>query len=189
MEEFNFMFGFYGLLLGFSVAAVTKGLATLLSLRRSLRPGLLTPLLGIFLLQDIATMWIFAWDTREHLSVNYIGIYGAIVVAMAYYFAATLAFPLRIGEGTDLDAHYWANKRFVLAALMLASGLTLVHAVRVEPDIFDWWGFWPLQAIYWLPLLALLFTRRKRLDTALLLFLVVGYLVEPLLELSAGMKT
>lgn len=188
MEEFNFFFGFYSLLLGLAVAAITRGLAMAVTFRDTARVGPLIPLLGIFLLQDLASVWIFAWDTREHLSVNYLSLYGAMVVAILYNFAAALAFPARVAEGTDLEAHYWSNKRLVFGAQMLASLLTLCHGVFVEPEVFDWWGFWPLQLIYWGPLLALLLTRNRRMDVGLLGFLVIGYLAEPTFEIAGWLQ-
>jgi hypothetical protein len=58
MDEFEFFFSFYGLLLSFSVALVVAGLTNVLGLRRRLRLSPLPVLLGIFLLQDMATLWV-----------------------------------------------------------------------------------------------------------------------------------
>ena len=184
MDSFNFFFSFYGLLLGFSVAAVVRGLAGILSTRRELTITALPALLGIFLLQDMATLWVFAWDTRAHLKVNYLSIYGAMVVATLYYVAAILAFPIKISRVQTLEKSYWHNKRLIWSAIIGGSFLATAHAASVgvfaeaQPVMF-----WVLQVIYWTPLVALLFTNSRKVDTALLGALVLGYLAEPLLEI------
>ena len=45
--------------------------------------------------------------------------------------------------------------------------------------------FWGLQTVYWVPLVALLFTKSRAVDTALLGALVLGYTAEPVLEIVA----
>ncbi len=186
MDSFEFFFSFYGLLLGFAVAMVVAGLAGIIALRSRLKISPLPVLLGIFLLQDMATLWVFAWDTREHLVVNYTNIYGAMVIASLYLMAATLAFPFGLDDSADVEAHYWENKRVVFGAIVAGSLLTLLHAVAVEALNPGSAVFWLLQLIYWGPLLALLFTRRRTVDLVLMSALVVGYLAEPMMELAGA---
>jgi hypothetical protein len=115
--------------------------------------------------------------------VNYANIYGGLVIASLYFVAATSAFPLGLDERADLEKHYWENKRLVLGAVMVASGLTLVHAIAVDAIALNSAISWLLQIIYWGPLVALLLTKQKIADVALLSLLVAGYLADPILEL------
>ncbi len=87
MTAFEFYFSFFGLLLGFSVAEVTSGLANALSARRRARIGWLTPMLALFILLDIASFWMFAWANREHLTIDWHTMFGGLVVAVTYYLA------------------------------------------------------------------------------------------------------
>jgi hypothetical protein len=183
MDSFEFFFSFYGLLLGLSVATVVVGLAGMVALRRRVKLSPLPVLLGIFLLQDIATLWVFAWETRESLTVSYANIYGAMIIAALYFMAASLAFPIGLTEDGDPESHYWDNKRLVFGAVIAGSMLTLVHAVSVDAIGITSLPSAVLQLIYWAPLVALLFSKWRRLDVALLAILVVGYLADPVLEL------
>ena len=183
MDSFEFFFSFYGLLLGFSVATVSVGLVSIVALRRQVKVAPLPILLGIFLLQDISTLWVFAWFARETLTISYANIYGAMLVATLYFMAASLAFPLGLSEQSDPKAHYWENKHLVLGAVAAGSLLTVIHGLLVDAISIASPLEWFLQLIYWLPLLALLFTKSKKVDLALLSFLIVGYLAEPLMDL------
>jgi hypothetical protein len=182
MDSFEFFFSFYGLLLGFSVATVSVGIVSIVALRGEVRITPLPILLGVFLLQDIATLWVFAWFARESLTVNYANIYGAMIVATLYFMAASLAFPLGLNEQSDPEAHYWKNKHLVLGAIAAGSALTTLHGLAVDAINLASPLTWILQAIYWTPLLALIFTRSKAADLSLLSLLVVGYLAEPIMD-------
>ena len=180
MDGFNFFFGFYGLMLGFSVAVVTSGLANLVSKPResSIR---LFMLVGIFMLLDLISLWVFAWDSRQYLGVDYPSLYAAMMIAIVYYFAAALIFPREFPEADILNV-YWENKRWLIVAVAIASGCTELHEIWYQPGALVQWHWWLMQATYWVPLTWLFFTRAERSDTILWLILVAGYLYEAIVE-------
>ena len=73
MSDFEFIFALFGLLLGLSLAEVLGGLAR--AIENRLRPsspariGLLTPLLGAFVILDLLSFWQAAWVVRETVGV------------------------------------------------------------------------------------------------------------------------
>ena len=55
------------MLLAMSLAEVLRGFAKAVKRSPGSRIGLLTPLLSLFLLYDMATFWLNAWSLRELL--------------------------------------------------------------------------------------------------------------------------
>ena len=65
MSVFEMVFNLVGLVLGFALVEVLSGLSRMLRLRGKARMGWLTPLLGIWVLADVATFWGIAWNFRD----------------------------------------------------------------------------------------------------------------------------
>ena len=176
MSAFEFYFSFFGLLLGFSVAEVTSGLANALNARRRVRIGWLTPLLALVILLDIASFWMFAWANREHVTIGWDTMFGGLVVAVTYYLAASLLFPRERDEWASLDEHYWAQKRMVLGGVATANIVLLGFTLFNFPPSSGDWVFVAWQLGYFVPLTALLISTREKADLALLAFMVGYYL-------------
>jgi hypothetical protein len=177
MGEFDFYFSFYGLLLSLSAATVIIRFADAIGERHGRAIGLLAPLLGTFVLLDITSFWIWAWRARASFEISYAYMYFGLAIAVAYFFSASQVFPKESGDWQSLEEHYWARKRYVLPGLIIANVAIFTHGVVVRGAVFSS-QFWLLQPFYWFPLVALLFTRRRWLDLALLtelsLFYVIG---------------
>ena len=177
MSGFEVYFSFFGLLLGLSVAQVANGIGHATATRKSVTFGVLTPLLAVFVLLDIASFWIWAWRARDVMEVTYGSINVGLIVALAYYIATVLLFPLPGGVWDKLDEHYWSNKRFVISGVMLANAVVVAHGLATRPELLTLPRFWLLQPIYWLPLIVLLFSRKKPVDVVSLGVLIIGYLL------------
>jgi hypothetical protein len=175
MDRFEFYFSFYGLLLGLSVAEVAGGCANALGARKAIRLGWLTPLLAIFVLLDISSFWIQAWRVRHQAAITYPAIFIGLAVALAYYLAAALVFPRQLSEWSDLDDHYAAHKRHVLGGVLFANTVVMAVAIAYRPEIFAQLGS-AQDILFYGPLTALLFTRSKLVDAALLVALILFYL-------------
>ena len=176
MSEFEFYFSFYGLLLGFSVAEVIGGLAKALNAQQEKRVGLLTLGTALFVLMDITSFWLFAWDQRESFAVGWAQMYGALFVAGTYYLAASLVFPEADADWVGTDAHYWAKKRRVFAGVLAANMAVLGWSLWRNPPALDDWLFYFWQFTYFAPLTALLFTRKRAVDLALIAALILFYI-------------
>lgn len=132
MSAFEFFFGFYGLLLGFSVAVVATGLVLAIQHRKTVRIGWLTPLLAVFVGLDIASFWDQAWTNFQHLPFSYGMLVAGLVIAVVYFIAASMVFPLKLEDVTSLDEHFWDNKKIVLLLLIVANMLGVVASVAAN---------------------------------------------------------
>ena len=175
MSPFEFYFSFYGLLLGLSVAQVAGGIGHAVVIRRDSRLGWLTPLLSLFVLLDVASFWVWAWGSRDTISIGYAAIYLGLVIALCYYLATVLMFPVRDGDWKDLDVHYWSNKRLVLAGIAVANIIVLAHAFATRDEPFSA-SFGIYQALYWIPIAIMLVSRWKLVDGLCLVILSGSYL-------------
>ena len=93
MDRFSFFFAFYGLVLGLGVTEVLKGFADFVRRRplRTIDPQ--TALLATFVFIDICATWIDAWTSLKGVSVDFAGLWAPILLATAYYLAASVVFP------------------------------------------------------------------------------------------------
>jgi hypothetical protein len=121
MSAFEFLFSFYGLVLGLSVAVLATGAARAFKHRRTRPVGWLTPLLAVFVALDIATFWDAAWVNYRSLPYSYGLLVGGLVDAVVYFIAAALVFPDDSDAPGPLDDHFWAHRRATLCLLILAN--------------------------------------------------------------------
>lgn len=177
MNDFEFLAGFFGVLLGLIIAQVAGKVAEAIDENRERPVGLLTSLLAVLVLCDVTGFWLWIWSTRTVITVSWQSVYVSTALAIIYYLAAALTFPRVAARWASYDEHYWARKRLVLGGILLVSVITLAgQLARQLPALNDWWFYW-YQLSYYLPMLALLFTRRRRLDIALLSWLLLTYVV------------
>ena len=174
MNEFEFYFSFYGLLLGLSAATLVVRFADVLGEHGKRRIGLLSPLLGTFVLLDLSSFWIWAWRARSFFEITYTQMYVGLVIAVAYFISASSVFPREGSDWGTLDEHYWDRKKVIVLGLTAANAMVVAHAAFARPEMFDR-EFIILQAAYWPPLFALLFTRKSLVDLILLSWLCFHY--------------
>lgn len=177
MSDFEFYFSYYGLLLGLSVAAVIGGLARALNERARARIGTLTPLLALFVLLDISSFWLSAWDQRETLRVGWVVLFSGLAVAGTYYLTASMVFPNRDDDWPSLDDHYWARKRWVIGGVLAINAVTMGLGFIERPPAWNDWLLYAWHIPYLGLLVGLLASRRRPLDLVLLGLAIVYYLV------------
>lgn len=177
MNDFEFLAGFFGVLLGLIIAQVAGKLADAIDEHRERPVGVLTSLLAAFVLCDVTGFWLWIWSAREVITVSWQSVILSTALAIIYYLAAALMFPRVPGRWANYDEHYWARKRLVLGGILGVSVVTLAgQLARRLPEVNDFW-FYPYQVGYYLPLTALLFTRRRWQDVALLSWLLLAYVI------------
>ena len=187
MDLFNFYFSFFGLLLGLSAAEVAGGFANAVQRRRSVPIGALTLVLALFVLIDLSSFWRWAWSNREFVSLKGLMIEASLLVTLPYYLAASLVFPRPGEERSSLDEHYWANKRFVVAGVLLANLMifafnTTHYGLPPTTALLAWVGL----LTFYIPLIALLFTRGKIIDLVLLAIMISHFVITNAYRLSGG---
>lgn len=177
MNDFEFLAGFFGVLLGLVIAQVAGKLAEAIDEHRERPVGLLTSLLAAFVLCDVTGFWLWIWSARTVITVSWSSVFVSTALAIIYYLAAALMFPRVAARWASYDEHYWARKRLVLGGILVVNTLTLAgQLARRLPELNDLW-FYPYQLGYFLPLTALLFTRRRWQDVALLSWLLLTYVI------------
>lgn len=93
MSAFEFLFSFYGLLLGLTMAEIVSGFSRALDARAQRPMGLILPLLTAVLVLHIAFQWGAAWRDFREVAFSFRFLFAAILMTLAYYFAATQLFP------------------------------------------------------------------------------------------------
>jgi hypothetical protein len=177
MGEFEFLFSFFGLLIGLTVAELATKFADAIDAHKRRPIGLLTPLLALFVLLDVTAFWLYAWSLRDFVHISWRTVFSALTIAILYFLAASLIFPRSEGDWKNLDEHYWARKRLVVAGVLAVNlPVFALQLSRVTPRLSDGWFFF-YQLPYYGALAAMLFTRSRRFDLALLAILIVNMLI------------
>ena len=135
MSAFEFLFSFYGLLLGLSIAEMAAGFSRTWDRRAVHAVGWLAPLLGLILLADLISFWTNAWHLRDRVEVSYILAFSAAIITLLYYFAATQVFP-RDGSNVPPDEHVMAHRKAVVAAAILSNVL-----ITIGVNLMDGFSF------------------------------------------------
>jgi hypothetical protein len=185
MGPFDFVFTLFGLLLGFTLIQVLGGFARTVKAAapdprgEGVEPvslGLLTPLLGLFVLLDITSYWWNIWTVRTLVPMGLDVLFGVLFFASIYYFAASLVFPDKPSDWPDLDQWFWLHRRQVLACIF-AVNLTWVALSKSQAaPLRSLTATIAIQAAYFLPLAVAILARNARVVGGALAFLILLYL-------------
>ncbi|HEX4738663.1 MAG TPA: hypothetical protein VH331_13985 [Allosphingosinicella sp.] len=132
MTHFEFVFSLFGLLLGLSLAEVLGGAVRTLKARRRVRVGWLTPLLGLFVMLNLVSFWMGAWNAQALIPVAYPALLIGLVIAGLYYMAASLVFPEDPDKWPDFDAYYFEHRRQVLGGIWLCNIMVFALSLWVR---------------------------------------------------------
>ena len=177
MSDFEYFFSFFGLLLGLAVAEVALKFADAVDAHMRRPIGVLTPLLAVVVLMDLASLWLWTWSAREIIAVSWPTIFLGLILAVTYFMAASLIFPRVDNRWENLDEHYWARKRLVIGGILLVNLILLLFQFgRALPAWNDAW-FFIYQLTYFVPFTALMFSRSRRGDLTILVYLIVMFIV------------
>lgn len=185
MSQFDFVFSFFGLLLGFTLVEVLSGLAGSAKQVRthhreasvSVRLGWLTPLLALFVLLDVTSYWKDVWSIRASVTADLDFLFGGLFIAGAYYFAASMVFPDDFEEWPDLDSWFWSHRRQALAPLFIANSCWMTYVVAMRTPPHQWLSAISFQMLYFAPLVLAMISRRSAVVAGALTFLCGGYLL------------
>lgn len=177
MGDFEFLVGFYGLLLGLIVAEVASKLADAIDEHRKRPIGLLTPLLTIVVLGDITSFWMWVWAERAHVTMGWQTVYLSTSLGIVYFLSAALIYPRTSGRWKSLDEHYWVRKRWVIGGLLIVNFVVLARMLtRLLPEWTDFWFFFWILSFFGL-MSTLMFSRRRMVDIFCLSAIALYYAV------------
>lgn len=129
MSAFEFLFSFYGLLLGLALTEVIAGASRAVNARKRRPIGWLTPLLAVVLVLDLMTFWATAWRDMREVQFHASLLLSAGVAPMIYYFAAKQAFPEPESEIASLDEHFFQHRAWVLGGVVVANQLSYLPTI------------------------------------------------------------
>ena len=184
MGPFDFVFTLFGLLLGFTLVQLLGGFVRTVKLASSGPPdgqprvalGLLTPLLGLFILLDVTSYWSNIWNVRALIPMGLDVLFAVLLLTSIYYFAASLVFPDRPGEWPHLDRWFWLHRRQVLGCILAANLAWVVLTKSQMPPLRSWAGTIAIQVLYFVPLAIAVAARNARIVGGALAFLCLLYL-------------
>jgi hypothetical protein len=185
MGPFDFVFTLFGLLLGFTLIQVLSGFAKTIKAAGAdpqseeveiVRLGVLTPLLGLFVLLDITSYWSNIWIVRTLVPMGLDVLFGVLLLASIYYFAASLVFPDKPADWPDLDRWFWLHRRQVLGCMFVVNLAWIALSKSQAAPLRSLAGTIAIQVAYFLPLAVAILARRARVVGAALAFLILLYL-------------
>src|SRR5207247_10659962 len=93
MGAFDYLFSFYGLLLGIAVANVAIGFADMWRDCERIAVGTCPSLVASGVLLGGMNVWLQMWLTRPYVTVNGIQMLAAAAIALPYVFVSRAIFP------------------------------------------------------------------------------------------------
>lgn len=186
MNDFEFIFALFSLLLGLSMVELLGGLGRALETRfiavsqdHRFNIGWLTPLLAIFVMLDLLSFWVAAWSVRNHLTVSTATLLAVTIFASFYYLAARLVFPSQPENFTDLDTHYFRVRKLVVGLLLalLFAQLGFYLTIPQMAKMLTHPLVWSTTMLLILLMVGTMVTKSVRLTALLLGLLILRYLV------------
>jgi hypothetical protein len=186
MDDFEFVFALYSLLLGLSMVELLGGLGRAIEARFAAEAskakfaiGWLTPLLAIFVMLDLLSFWSAAWLVRGNLAVSSSALLAVAAFASVYFLAARLVFPSHPEGFANLDVHYFRVRRIVLGLLLVLLGAQLAFYAS-QPDLAANLTrplAWIMTVVLVALMAAAMWVKDRRWSLAILGVLIVRYVV------------
>lgn len=133
MGPFDYLFTFYGLLLGIAVANVAIGFADMWRDCGKIAVGYCPPLLGVIVMLGGMNVWLTMWHVRQHVSVGPWQMLAATGVAMPYVFISRAMFPGAEKETElSLEEHYLRHRVLILLVLVIPPIVSAVTKLLLD---------------------------------------------------------
>ncbi|MEO6432389.1 MAG: hypothetical protein ABIO29_00215 [Sphingomicrobium sp.] len=136
MSDFEYMVGFYGLLLGLAVANVATGFADMWRDREKQAAGWCAPLLAGTVLLGAMNTWLSMWKVHDEVVVDAWQMIAALGICLPYVFVSRAMTPpedSRIG----LEDHYLKSRVPILIALALPPIFSVWSKIRLDHFHYD----------------------------------------------------
>lgn len=142
MSDFEYIVGFYALLLGLAVANVAIGFADMWRDRERLRIGWCPPLLAGAVLFGAMNTWLSTWQTHQEVTVDAWQMIAALGICLPYVFISRAMTPAD-GDDIGLEEHYLKSRIPMLIALALPPIVSVWSRIRLDhfhyTEVDDWW--------------------------------------------------
>lgn len=118
MNPFEHSFTLIALVLGLALTHVLSEFVRAVRTHGIRALGVLTPLLAIFAILDIATFWGILWEMRLDFRTVWPILGSSIILSSLYYIAASYVFPVPSKGTMDFDAYYMQYRRLILGIML-----------------------------------------------------------------------
>ena len=168
MGSFDYLFSFYGLLLGIAVANVAIGFADMWRDCEKISVGTCPPLVASSVLLGGMNVWLQMWLSRPYMTVNGAQMLIAALISLPYVFVSRAVFPGTEGQPErSLEEHYLRHRKLILSLLALPTIVSVAsHRLIDHVPYTVWDDSWAAARIA-LPLLLLPFAARAVQRTGL----------------------
>jgi len=161
MGPFDYLFSFYGLLLGIAVANVAIGFGDMWRDSDRLAVGTCPPLVASSVLLGGMNIWLEMWHTRPYVTVNGAQMLVAAAISLPYVFVSRAIFP---GEENrperSLEDHYLKHRVLILALLAIPITVSIGSHILLDGVRYYGWEAWLAALRVAMPLLLLPFPNR-----------------------------
>ena len=132
----EFLFSFFGLLLGLAVANIANGFGDIWRSRTELAVGSATPLLGLLVLLCVSQQWLAFWAAKDLFDMRPALLLAAIGVAFPYIFIGSIMYPRDTIRFQSLDAYYLAHSRVLMVALLIPTIVNVTANLALGGSFF-----------------------------------------------------
>ena len=161
MNSFDYLFSFYGLLLGIAVANVAIGFADMWRDCEKIAVGTCPPLVASSVMLGGMNIWLQMWHTRPLVTVDGIQMLTAAAVSLPYVFVSRAIFPgVEDQPERSLEEHYLRHRKMILILLAVPTMVSVASHVLLDNVRYEGLDAWWAGARIALPLLLLPFASR-----------------------------
>ena len=136
MSDFEYVAGFYGLLLGLAVANVAIGFADMWRDRERTVIGWAPPLLAATVLLGAMNTWLAMWLVHDEVLVDAWQMVAALGICLPYVFISRAMTPPD-GSKISLEDHYLKGRVPILLALAIPPAISVWSKVRLDHFHYD----------------------------------------------------
>jgi hypothetical protein len=162
MGPFDYLFSFYGLLLGIAVANVAIGFADMWRDCEKIAVGTCPPLVASSVLLGGMNVWLQMWLARPYVTVNGLQMLTAAAISLPYVFVSRAIFPGDEDEPErSLEDHYIRHRKIILIMLAIPTIFSVSSHTLIDHFHYKTWELWWAAARIGIPLLLVPFAHAK----------------------------
>jgi hypothetical protein len=140
MGAFDYLFSFYGLLLGIAVANVAIGFADMWRDCEKVAVGTCPPLVASSVLLGGMNVWLQMWYTRPYVTVDGVQMLTAAAVSLPYVFVSRAIFPGAEQQPEhSLEDHYLRHRKMILILLAVPPIVAVATHIALDGVRYGGW--------------------------------------------------
>jgi hypothetical protein len=176
MGPFDYLFSFYGLLLGIAVANVAIGFADMWRDSEKIKVGTCPPLLCTIVMLGGMNVWLTMWHLHDLIQVTAWQMVAAAFVALPYVFVSRAMFPgQELKQELSLEEHYLKHRKLILLIMAVPPIASVVSKVILDQtQDYGWRELWLAGRIF-MPVLLIPISSLKGQRAGLMLFTVLEF--------------